>query len=400
MKILMVNKYAKITGGADRHFLDLHDALVHRGHSVRVLSTCDRANARVRGAFVPPTVTHANRGTLRSSEQISVAARALWNRSAGCAMAELIDRFRPDIVHLHKLYPQLSVAPLFVAKRYGLPVVQKTHDYEFLSAHPEDSDGGWIDRAESSARYRTLNTAMFFLKRSIHVPRVEGWIAPSRFVAARYATRGIQSEILPYFVPQVAAGPAYDRRDGVAFISRLVSWKGVRDVIDLARSQPELNVVIAGDGPLQDEVREASGTLPNLEYCGFVQTDRVLEIVRSARVAIVPSRWAEPGGIVALDAMAVGTPVVAYASGGLAEYVSDSGGGVLVPPDSSSLATAVSRLHRNKEWWMAASRRGMEAIRTIHSAEHYTSRLEGIYDHLVSRSSSQRNRNGINPEIV
>ena len=67
-------------------------------------------------------------------------------------MRRLIERFRPQVVHAHKLYPQLSGAPVIAAARAKLPIVQTLHDYEFLAASYLDHRGRWIDRDESRPR--------------------------------------------------------------------------------------------------------------------------------------------------------------------------------------------------------------------------------------------------------
>ncbi len=73
---------------------------------------------------------------------------------------------------------------------------------------------------------------------------------------------------------------------------------------------------------------------------GDSDRDAVWRRVGAARVVVVPSRWAEPVGLTALEAMAAGTPVVAYRVGGLAEEVARAGGGVLIEPDPAALAAA------------------------------------------------------------
>ena len=105
-------------------------------------------------------------------------------------MRRLIARFRPQVVHAHKLYPQLSAAPVVVAHRAGIPVVQHLHDYEFISASWRDHSGGWMDRDESRRSIRALNDATFVVRRALHARAVDAWIANSRYVAGRHATRG------------------------------------------------------------------------------------------------------------------------------------------------------------------------------------------------------------------
>ena len=150
MRVLLVNKYTRVTGGADRHCLDLAGMLSARGHSVRFLSFKGGRSDQLGGAFVTPTVMHETRDRLSTAERMAVATHAVWNRSAAAATRRLISDFRPDVVQAHKLYPQLSVAPVVVAHAAGVPVVQWAHDYEFVAAHPEDDRGSRLDRLEST----------------------------------------------------------------------------------------------------------------------------------------------------------------------------------------------------------------------------------------------------------
>ena len=98
----------------------------------------------------------------------------------------------------------------------------------------------------------------------------------------------------------------------------------------------------------------------------------------------MPSRWQEPGGIAALEAMSVGTPVVAYASGGLAEYVGDLGGGRVIEPDAAALARECEALHRDRGAWDELSARGAAGVAGKHSPEQYALAVERIYEAVVN----------------
>ncbi len=184
-------------------------------------------------------------------------------------MARLMEGFRPQVVHAHKLYPQLSAAPLVVASRAGVPIVQTLHDYEFMSASYLDHRGGWIDHDERRLSFRALNAATFAARRWVHSPRVDAWIANSGYVAARYESRGLASTVLAAFVEPVGRPlPGFAERSGAAFVGRLHEEKGVRDVLALAESLPGTEVRIAGHGPLRSEVAAAARRLENLEFVG------------------------------------------------------------------------------------------------------------------------------------
>lgn len=380
VRVIVVNRFATVAGGAEKHAVGLARLLRSRGHEVRFLSTLARDNAEREGAFVPLAGSDFWRGQPPASERAAVAAAALWNRRAAGAMEGLIDRFEPDLVHLHDIYPQLSVAPVVVAARRGLPVVQTLHNYELMSASPVDHRGGRLDRGHAPRSVRWLRAALAAARTTLHVPRVTAWIAVSRYVAARYAGRGIRAEVLENFIDPASPGPGFEEREGIVFVGRLAPEKGVRDVLALARELNEIPVEVVGRGPLGEEVSAAARELGNLTYAGELNGEEVSNRIAGARLVVVPSRWEEPAGLVALEAMARGTPVVAYATGGLAGYVRDAGAGRVTPLSAGALAAASRVLYDDRDPWSRFSASGREAAATTHSPVRYAERLERLYD--------------------
>jgi glycosyltransferase involved in cell wall biosynthesis len=381
MRIVIVNKYARVTGGADRHCLELADALRKAGHSVAFLSTASPQNEETQGVFLPCFVTHESRSTLERLDQLGVAMRAFWNRSAAHGMKRLLDEFQPDVVHLHKLYPQLSVAPVVATARRA-PMVQTLHDYELVSASAVDSSGRRFDRDEEDFKYRLLNSATLPVRIRVHTRRVSRFVAVSSFVARVYKRYGINASVVANFVPTVAVNgeaPAFRYRKGVVFAGRLVSEKGVSDVLELARLLPSISVSIAGRGPLADVVRAAASRLRNLTYEGALEAPALMSLLRGARVVFMPSQWDEPGPLGALEAMSLGTPIVAAARGGLAEYVSNAKAGSVIDGGTAAYARACLHLHEDEVAWTNASKSARAAAASRHSRDAYVNRLLDLY---------------------
>lgn len=387
MRVVIVNKYAHLTGGADQHCLGLGAALSRRGHEVRFLSTRDEKNVVSDGEFVRTTVTHGSREEVALREQANVFAKALWNAEAAAAMRRLLDEFRPDIVHTHKLYPQLSVAPVVVATRAGVPVVQTLHDFEMISASPLDARGGAWDKDETRLRFKLLNSATRPVHRRVHAPRVSAFIAVSRFVARIHSARGIDASVLPNFVvygeSELEQPLPFRQRSGIMFIGRMRSEKGALDVVELARKVPDIPVTMVGSGALEPTIRSAATRVPNLQVAGFVPHPELSKILGRARVVVIPSRCHDAGPLVPLEAMAHGTPVVAYAMGGLGEYVADAGGGRVVPVDVETLATTAAELHVERATWDALSSAGIAAVARRHNPDVYAEQLESLYQEVV-----------------
>jgi glycosyltransferase involved in cell wall biosynthesis len=193
--------------------------------------------------------------------------------------------------------------------------------------------------------------------------RVDAFIANSRYVATRirdYYGREVSAVIPPpvdteFYTPgpEAAGDPYY------LVVSALVPYKRIELAIEAFRDRPE-RLLIAGAGPSRSRL-EAKAP-PNVRFLGFLPDEELRRLYRGSRAAILPG--VEDFGIVPLEAMACGAPVVAYGEGGVLDTVKDGETGVLfseATPDSLSRAIdRVSALRFNKEslrnWALGFSR--------------------------------------------
>jgi glycosyltransferase involved in cell wall biosynthesis len=117
-------------------------------------------------------------------------------------------------------------------------------------------------------------------------------------------------------VDAAEVGTADDGPRLVLFAGRLAASKGVADALAAwRRAQIDLPLVFAGTGPLRAAL-EREG----FEVLGWLERTRLLAVMRRAAALLMPSRWQEPFGIVGLEALSRGVPVVAWDSGGIAEW--------------------------------------------------------------------------------
>lgn len=143
----------------------------------------------------------------------------------------------------------------------------------------------------------------------------------------------------------------------ILFAGRMVEEKGIRE---LAAAAEGLNLVVAGDGPLRRLLPQSRGLVPHTE---------LERLYRRAAVVVMPSH-SEGQGVVAIEAMAHGRPVVGSRVGGLAELIVDGETGVLVPPrDSAALRSALLRLLGDSELRARMGAAGRERITRLCSWE-------------------------------
>ena len=365
MRVYLINKYARISGGADTLCLALGEALLARGHDVALLFDVRPRQRLAAWCIVPLAVTSqeqvAHLGIGAGSESHGAA---LWNRRAYAETVRLIEEFRPDVVNAHKLSPQLSVSPLVAAHRANIPVIQTVHDYEFVSASPYDETGSWWDSDEQLRRFQALNSALFAVKRSAHRRSVNRWIAVSRYVASRLAVRA-SADVLPNIAPAAREElhtPSVSGRAALAFAGRLSAQKGVDHRYLAAEMLPDVPFRIAGDGPERATVEHSAAIHANVEYLGAL-ADGVSALFEQARVVVIPSTWQEPGALVTLEAMSAGTPLVVYDVGGIAEYVADARAGLVVDQRPQALAEACRLLLSADNDWTTYARRSTRCRR-------------------------------------
>jgi glycosyltransferase involved in cell wall biosynthesis len=150
--------------------------------------------------------------------------------------------------------------------------------------------------------------------------------------------------------------PRMPRTATVVYAGRLDEPKGVRLLMAgwdsyLGKSgEPGLNLIIAGGGPLGDEVAAWASVRPSVEILGMVSSDRCAELISGARAVLLPSVWEETFGLVAVEAMAAGVPPIAAGHGSFAELITPGVDGMLFTPgDPGALGLAIADVEANPQ---------------------------------------------------
>ena len=242
-------------------------------------------------------------------------------------LAPLVAELRPDVVHVHTV---MNPEALEQAGRLdGVTKVLTVQDHRFFCP----GKGKWTEDGEvcSERMSEKLCTKCFATEtetetedaayyREILTLTQARFEALKRFrlvVLSNYMKRDLglpDVHVISPFVHGLDANVAPDGPPCVLFAGRLVEAKGVLDAIEVRkRSGVELPLVLAGTGTLRDE-------LEGCEVLGWVPHERMAALYRRAAAVLMPSRWQEPFGIVGLEALTMGTPVVAWESGGISEW--------------------------------------------------------------------------------
>jgi glycosyltransferase involved in cell wall biosynthesis len=284
---------------------------------------------------------------------------------AVAALRRVLDRERPDVVHSHS-WLQYSFFPLYHAKR-GPAHVVTMHDYGLAcprktlarAGHAEQCPGPRLDRCLSCApeQYGVAKgvaiTGGLFASRFLH-RRADRYIALSTAMAEgnrrALPSRGDDLVMLPTLVPNGLAELAdatprpgfLPADDGyLMFAGALGPHKGVDVLLEARRRMRHRVPLVLAGTPRQDTPPIDDGVIVAVN----VPHDQVMAAWKGCSVAVVPSVWNEPMGLVAIEAMLVRRPVVASDVGGLRDTVDPGVTGLRVPPgDPGALAAALDSL--------------------------------------------------------
>ena len=181
------------------------------------------------------------------------------------------------------------------------------------------------------------------LRRAAHIVTPSGYL---REIVLGWGLDPARVTVLPNPVPALTGSYPVEKTATFAFAGRLNAQKAVGTALDALALVDRATLVVAGDGPeraaLEERAREL-GLNGRVTFLGPQPRERVLELFRGADAAVLSSAW-ENFPHTAVEALAVGTPVIATAVGGVAEIVADGDNGLLVPPrDPEALAAALRR---------------------------------------------------------
>ena len=324
MRILIAHSFYRLPGG-ENHYVRQQVDLLRANHEVELLE-------------------FDNEGLGGNAK---TAAQMTYSRRRSREVGKVLDDYRPDLVHMHNVYPAAGPAVHLATSKKRIPLVMTVHNfrlrcpnaYMFTEGEPcTRCEGGMYahaalhhcfpTRGQATAYAGALWVHRFILKLE---RKVSVFVTPSEFMRQKVISWGLPADRVEMVRNFTAHRPDATTDPGTFGISvgRLSSEKGLDQLLAALQVAGDPPFKIVGDGPLfEDLVAEAKRLeLQNTEFVGRISNQEVQAMLPKARFLAMPSICHENAPLAVLEAMAAGRPLLVNRMGGLPELV-ESGAGL------------------------------------------------------------------------
>ena len=404
MKILQVNNYHYLRGGAETVYFQTTKILEKHGHELIHFSTQNNKN-------VPGTTSRyfiKERSYLNKNlvEKIKSSSGFVYSLESAKKIEELIKDEKPDIAHLHIFFGQLSSSILKVLKKHKIPVVMTVHEYKMLcptylmirtdgTICEKCADGNYTNCIKykcnkGSTAYSTLMATESFVRDKFipYEKYIDEFIFVSKFIYNKHMEYKPLLKKKSRVIYNSFGGSikAYSERAYFLYVGRLSKEKGILTLIKAMEKFPEKNLKIVGEGPQHKELQDyiVLNRCNNIELLGFHSGKSLDKLYQKADFLFMPSQWYETFGMTILESFSYGKPVAISNIGGMPEVLKDESNGFLFEPSNqASLENAIERIiGLSQEAYKQMSLSCIERVKQF-SIEKYYSEIIDVYKGLV-----------------
>jgi len=383
MKIAMCSDwyYPKV-GGIATHIKGLAKYLSRLGHEVQII-TINTFGENIDNPIA--NVVRLNGSTIPGIQVLSPLDLK--------HVKQVILKGKFDIVHGHHAFTPVSLYSISLASKHGFPTVLTAHSLGIGYRH------GVI--------WKTLKPVLYPMKRAFD--RADKIIAVSKAVKqfmSHIVSRPEKIKVIPNGIDleqfTYHSNNRKLRREFnlpldvpiILFVGRLSIRKGIHILVDafkhVIKEFPEAKLLIAGKGFLKEYLRykvKANNIVDKVEFLGYISDEKLVKLYITSDIFVCPSIFAEAFGIVILEAMAAGKPVVATKVGGIPEIIDHEVNGLLVEPnDAGELSNAIIRLLSDKKEMNKMGKNARKKVEEAYDWNKLVFRILEIYEEVMTIS--------------
>lgn len=360
--------------GSEKYIKDLAEAQKQDGSDVAVVIVCDQQN-------FPKLEGFANEIKAKGIEVFVFYSKKWFSYSIIRSLSQLCRQWKPDLLHTHLLHADVYAAVIKSFLIRSLKIISTKHGFQET----------WLEQYGFAVNSRLKKMPFYWLSR-LAERKINQSFTISHAMAAFYHDSKITRQRIPVIhhglgqeaIPEeaVLATPASPLK--IVSVGRLTRYKGFLYLLEamavVKEEQPAVVLEIAGNGPQREELEsycKKLGLTDNVRFLGFQPQPQTL--LEKAALVIIPST-VEPFGLVFLEAMAYGKPIIAFDVPAGNEIVKDGETGILVKLRSiEDMANAIEKLLVNPDLAAELGRNGREQLIKHFSFKRVTAELDQLY---------------------
>ena len=363
MRILLVNKYLYPKGGAETYVIKLGKQLWQSGHDVQFFGMADSRNVvgNEANAYTESIDFHK-----KSLKYLTYPFKIIYSRQARKQIRKVLDDFKPDIVHLNNFNFQLTPSIIYEIKKHNIPIVYTAHDVQLVCPnHKLTNDdvqglcreccGGKYGacvrhKCVHSSKLRSILGAVEgFVYKKLHTYRkIDKIICPSEFMEKELfhnSDLAGRTEVLYNFIEEIKPKNT-EKKHYVVYFGRYSEEKGIKTLVEAAKTLPDIKFAFCGHGELEDIVNSA----PNIKNLGFLSGDKLNSVIEKAAFSVLPSEWSENCPFSVMESQTLLTPVLGASIGGIPELIDEGKTGMLFESgNAEDLRKKIEYLHKNPD---------------------------------------------------
>ena len=396
MKILQINKFLYPKGGAETYFLELSKLLEQNGHEVIYFSQKNSKNITLKNEELFISDLDLSKFSFTSLFKLG---RIFWSFKAARKISKLIKKEKPDIVHIHNIYHQISPSILKAIKKFNLPIVMTVHDFKLIiHDYTLRADGKKKTPKNSHIVDRLLKTEFAFHKfTKVYQKNIDLFITPSQFVRKKLIENGFDSKkiitVLHFTKAENVGAKKRKHQNYILSFGRLDESKGIDTLLKAFSriADKKVKLKIAGTGDQEATLKALAQELEiddRVEFLGHKTKAEVAEAISNCLFTVFPSRMHETFGLVISESFVLGKTVVASKVGAIPELVKNNKTGLLFNVDSAKgLATAIDSLLADRAKLKLLSKNAKAEAKKYDSGKHYK-KIISLYNKLIAQSKA------------
>lgn len=334
MKILLANKFYYRRGGDCIYMINLEKLLKAHGHEVAVFAMDYPENLDTPWKKYFP----------KNMSKLMAFTRPFGDGEVKSKFSQLLNDFKPEVVHLNNIHTQLSPVIAKIAHEKGARVVWTLHDTKLVCpCYTCTRDGKWCTECftdkKAVIRHRCMpgglpGAVIGYLEaqkwnKEVLQEYVNLFLPPSKFMMDTCVEGGYKPEkfrVLCNFIDVTKVKGLKGEEvkglkgDYYVYLGRVNEVKGVRTLCKAAE-QMDKKLIVIGGGELLPKLQEAYKDCKQIEFKGQMQWEEFMPILRGARFMVLPAEWSENNPLTVIESQSLGTPVLGARIGGIPELI-------------------------------------------------------------------------------